>query len=250
MRVVLLQHRRGQQPDRVVLHRRDGRRRAAVVPRRSATAGWRSSRRTIPARWCSTPRSAGRSASRSSSIRASSARACRATSCATASPARAIVIVQRLRARAAAAEDRARRGRRSSAGAEALIVTRGEHGSSVMTATRHGSTCAAVTPRAHRRSDRRRRRLPRRADEGARARPAMRRPARGWAASPRPTRSSTSAARATRTPGRSSGSGTRRTSARSRFPHDRQFLTAPSCLSSQSSDSRIRSGRGMLWPVS
>ena len=35
-------------------------------------------------RWCSTPRSAARSASRSSSIRASSARACRATSCATA----------------------------------------------------------------------------------------------------------------------------------------------------------------------
>ena len=39
-------------------------------------------------RWCSTPRSAARSASRSSSIRASSARGCRATSCATASSAR------------------------------------------------------------------------------------------------------------------------------------------------------------------
>ena len=30
----------------------------AVVPRPCATAGWRSSRRTIPARWCSTPKSA------------------------------------------------------------------------------------------------------------------------------------------------------------------------------------------------
>ena len=33
-RVVLLQHRSAQQPDRVVLHRRDGQRRRAVVPRR------------------------------------------------------------------------------------------------------------------------------------------------------------------------------------------------------------------------
>ena len=40
---------------------------------------------------------------------------------------------QRLRARAAAAEDRARRSRASSALAKALIVTRGEHGSSVLT---------------------------------------------------------------------------------------------------------------------
>ena len=100
---------------------------------RRATAGWRSSRRTIPARWCSTPRSAARSASASSSIRASSARGCRATSCATASSARRIVIVQRLRARAAAAEDRPRARPTSSTQREALIVTRGEHGSSVIT---------------------------------------------------------------------------------------------------------------------
>ena len=68
----------------LVLHRRDGRRRSAVVPHRRRLRAWRSSRRTIRARWCSTPRSAARSASSSSSIRASSARGCRATSCATA----------------------------------------------------------------------------------------------------------------------------------------------------------------------
>ena len=56
--VLLLQHRRRQQPDRVVLHRGDGRRRPAVVPRPRATAAWRSSRRTIPGRWSSTPRNA------------------------------------------------------------------------------------------------------------------------------------------------------------------------------------------------
>ena len=39
LRLVLLQHRHGQQPDRVVLHRRDGRRRSAVVPRRSRDCG-------------------------------------------------------------------------------------------------------------------------------------------------------------------------------------------------------------------
>ena len=48
LRVVLLQHRPAQQPDRVVLHRRDGRRRASCRSARSATAGSRSSRRTIP----------------------------------------------------------------------------------------------------------------------------------------------------------------------------------------------------------
>ena len=37
-RVVLLQHRLGEQPDRVVLHRRDGQRRRAVVPHASTTA--------------------------------------------------------------------------------------------------------------------------------------------------------------------------------------------------------------------
>ena len=49
-RVVLLQHRSGEQPDRLVLHRRDGRRRTAVVPHGGRTADWRSSRRTIPTR--------------------------------------------------------------------------------------------------------------------------------------------------------------------------------------------------------
>ena len=38
-RVVLLQHRPGQQPDCVVLHRRDGGRRRAVLPRRSEDCG-------------------------------------------------------------------------------------------------------------------------------------------------------------------------------------------------------------------
>ena len=38
LRVVLLQHRRRQQPDRVVLYRRDGRRRPALVPHGRATA--------------------------------------------------------------------------------------------------------------------------------------------------------------------------------------------------------------------
>ena len=60
LRVVFLQHGPREQPDRVVLHRRDGRRRTAVVPGPSATAGWRSSRRTIPARCSSTQRSAAR----------------------------------------------------------------------------------------------------------------------------------------------------------------------------------------------
>ena len=105
-RVVLLQHRRRQQPDRVVLHRRDGQRRRAVVPRRRRTASWRSSRRTIPARWCSTPRSAatlgipfiwdpGQQCARMSG-----------QSCATGSTAPTHRDLQRLRVRADAAEDR------------------------------------------------------------------------------------------------------------------------------------------------
>ena len=52
-----------QQPDRVVLHRRHGQRRRAVVPRRrraAADGAGRSSRRTTPTRWSSTPRSAAR----------------------------------------------------------------------------------------------------------------------------------------------------------------------------------------------
>ena len=59
---------------------------------RRATAGWPSSRPTIRPRWCSTPRSAGRSACPTSWIRASSARACRETSCATGSSAPTLVI--------------------------------------------------------------------------------------------------------------------------------------------------------------
>ena len=93
LRVVLLQHRHREQPDRVVLHRRDGRRRPAVVPRGEGLRPGDHLAQRSRARWCSTPRSAARSASRSSSIRASSARAWRAISCATASPARRIVIV-------------------------------------------------------------------------------------------------------------------------------------------------------------
>ena len=53
--------------------------------------------------------------------------------------------------------------------ARALIVTRGEHGSSVITAGGRIDV-AAVTPASHRRSDRRGRRVSRRPDEGPRAR--------------------------------------------------------------------------------
>ena len=91
-RVVLLQHRHREQPDRVVLHRRDGARGGALVPDGRGSRPRRSSRRTIRPRWCSTPRSAGRWGSRSSSIPASSARACPAPSCATASTGARIVI--------------------------------------------------------------------------------------------------------------------------------------------------------------
>ena len=72
-RVVLLLDRPGQQSDRLVLYRRDGQCRRAVVPDLRERAIWRSSRRTIPARWCSMPRSAARLASATSSIPASSA---------------------------------------------------------------------------------------------------------------------------------------------------------------------------------
>ncbi len=57
--------------------------------------------------------------------------------------------------------------------AKTLIVTRGENGSSVL--TRDGRVdVSAVTPRPHRRSDRRRRRVPGRADEGDGTAPAVR----------------------------------------------------------------------------
>ena len=119
---------------------------AAVVPRRAATAGWRSSRRTIRARWCSTPTSAGRSASATSSIPGQQCARMSGDELTRGRRRRDDRHLQRLRVRAAAAEDRARRGRRSSQHSEALIVTRGEHGSSVLTAS--GRTdVAAVTPR-------------------------------------------------------------------------------------------------------
>ena len=69
-----------EQPDRVVLHRRDGQRRRAVVPDGAGLRPGDHLAERSRARWCSTPRSAGRSAFRTSSIRVSSARACRARS--------------------------------------------------------------------------------------------------------------------------------------------------------------------------
>ena len=61
-RVVLLQHRRREQSDRVVLHGRDGECRRAVVPHDRRSAGSPSSRRTIRGRCSSMRRSAARSA--------------------------------------------------------------------------------------------------------------------------------------------------------------------------------------------
>ena len=94
-RVVLLQHRPGQQPDRVLLHGRDGQRRRVLVPTVPGVARthWSSCRPTIPTRWCSMRRSAARSASGTSGIRASSARAWTAISSGTASSAPFMVIV-------------------------------------------------------------------------------------------------------------------------------------------------------------
>ena len=60
-RVVFLQHGQQQQPDCVVLHGRHGRRWASCRFVPFTTAAWRSSRRTILARWCSTRTSAARS---------------------------------------------------------------------------------------------------------------------------------------------------------------------------------------------
>ena len=79
-RVVFLQHRHREQPDRVVLHGRDGRRRRAVVPRRQGLRARHHLAERSRRDGVSTRRNAGRSGSRSSSIPASSARACRATS--------------------------------------------------------------------------------------------------------------------------------------------------------------------------
>ncbi len=78
---------------------------------------------------------------------------------------------------------------------DALIVTKGEHGSTILTKDER-STSPAVTAAAHRRSDWRRRRVPRRIVEGAGAGLPYAE-ARRSAAWPPPTRSSISAARAT-----------------------------------------------------
>ena len=209
--VVLLQHRHREQPDRVVLHRRDGQRRRSCRSARPATAAWRSSRRTIRRRWCSTPRSAGRSASRSSSIPGQQCARMSGDELRDGIAGAHDRDLQRLRVRADPAEDRARRGRRSSSAASALVITRGEHGCSVIDAGgRDRRAGRAAAP--HRRSDRRRRRVPRRLHEGPGARAPTTTCARGSAASPPPTRSSTSAARATPTRGTSSRRATRRTS--------------------------------------
>ena len=130
--VVLLQHRHRKQPDRVVLHRRDGECRRAVLSRTWTTAGSRSSRRTIPVRWCSTPRSAGRSASRSSGIPVSSARGCRAPSSRMASKAPRSSFATTtssscIRQKTSVDEDSVLEH------TQALVITRGENGCSIYT---------------------------------------------------------------------------------------------------------------------
>ena len=99
------------QPDRVVLHRRDGARGRAVVPRRRAAATWRSSRRTTRRRWCST-RAECRDARHPVHLRsrASRWRGWAATSCKARRRRRAHRHLQRLRVRDHPREDRAGRG--------------------------------------------------------------------------------------------------------------------------------------------
>ena len=110
--------------------------------------------------------------------------------------------LQRLRVRADPAEDRAGRSRHPGA-YRALVVTRGEHGCSIHESSGRVDV-AAVPPHRIVDPDRRRRRVPRRIPEGHGARRELSDLCAGSAAWPRPTRSSTSAARATPTPGRSS----------------------------------------------
>ena len=159
-----------QQPDRVVLHRRDGRRRASCRFATSGTAASRSSRRTIPARWSSTPRSAARWASASSSIPASSARAMSGDELKDG-------IVGAHHRSSATTTSSSCSGRRqdwaktrSSCRAKCSIVTRGEHGSLGDCASRGAPTSPRRRPAPHRRSDRCRRCVPRRVAEGHRAR--------------------------------------------------------------------------------
>ena len=75
--------------------------------------------------------------------------------------------LQRLRIRADQAEDRPRRGRRSSRSTGALIVTRGEHGCTDPPG-QHRDDGSGGAAAQHRRSDRRRRRVPRRAPQRSR----------------------------------------------------------------------------------
>ncbi len=75
----------------------------------SGTAAWRSSRRTIRARWCSTPTSAARSASATSSTRASSVARMSGDELKEGAVGAADRHLQRLRVRAPEAEDRPRR---------------------------------------------------------------------------------------------------------------------------------------------
>ena len=67
-RLVLLQHRHREQPDCLVLHRRDGQRRRAVVPDRAGLRAGDHFAERSRRRWCSTRKSAARSACRSSGI--------------------------------------------------------------------------------------------------------------------------------------------------------------------------------------
>ena len=105
--------------------------------------------------------------------------------------------------------------------AKALVVTRGENGCSVLTREGARSTFRAVAARAHRRSDRRRRRVPRRADEGDGD---WRLPYEICARTGQRRRDLCARAprrhRATPTAGRSSSGGTKRISARSRCRRD------------------------------
>ena len=133
-RVVLLQHRPGEQPDRVVLHRRDGQRRRVVVP---PVPGLKDDGLVIIspndpdgmvqyAQECSTlgiryiwdpgqqcARMDGAAARRRRHRRLHGDR-------------------QRLRVRAAAPEDRDERGRRPASEVEVLVITRGENGCTVL----------------------------------------------------------------------------------------------------------------------
>ena len=148
-----------------------------------------------------------------SSIRASSARACRGDELRDGIAGATIVICNDYEFELMRQKTGLERGRHPRRRPSALIVTRGEHGSSVHHERRRRSTSPAVTP--HRIvdptgvGDAFRGGLMKGLALGA----AATRSARSSAASPRRTRSSTWAARATPTPGTSSASAMKRTSA-------------------------------------